>query len=96
MGISGGPVVEPIDGCQTAFLVFVGWESVKHHDEYHHTEEFARLRGVLIEPTQGKGYAYYGHVRFCNEETGAQKSRVQEAPREQMPLPSWSKPVSKI
>ncbi len=74
MGISGGPVVEEVDGHATSFLVFVGWESVEAHDAYHHTEEFRRLRGVLIGPT--KGYAYYGHVKFQNEETGDLRSEV--------------------
>lgn len=74
MGISGGPVVEDVDGCATSFLVFVGWESVESHNAYHHTEEFARLRHVLSDPV--KAYAYYGHVCFSNEETGNLKSEV--------------------
>ena len=53
MGISGGPVVEDVDGCATSFLVFVGWESVELHDAYHHTEEFARLKYLLEEPVRG-------------------------------------------
>lgn len=74
MGISGGPVVEEVDGHATSFLVFVGWESVELHDAYHHTEEFRNLKNVLLDPT--KGYAYYGHVAFRNEQTGNLKSAV--------------------
>lgn len=74
MGITGGPVVEEVDGHATSFLVFVGWETIEHHDAYHHTEEFKGLRNVLIDPT--KGYSYYGHVAFQNEETGDLKSLV--------------------
>lgn len=82
MGISGGPVVEDVDGCATSFLVFVGWETVELHDAYHHTEEFARLKYVLEEPV--RGYAYYGHVCFRNEETGETKSLAR--PKEEAKL----------
>jgi len=73
MGSSGGPMVEEVDGYVTRFLVLMGWETVELHDAYHRTEEFARLRDVLTEPT--KGYAYYEHVRFYSE-GGDEKSLV--------------------
>ncbi|KAL4886740.1 hypothetical protein BJY04DRAFT_213492 [Aspergillus karnatakaensis] len=44
------------------YVVFVGWESVKHHDDYHHTKDFARKRVILAQ--HNSGWRGYGHVGF--------------------------------
>ncbi|KAL4989568.1 hypothetical protein BDW68DRAFT_175892 [Aspergillus falconensis] len=67
-GDKGGKVRE--------YVVYVGWESVKDHDVYHHTKDFARKRVVLS--LHNSGWRGYGHVRFVgrrvkegsNENTG--------------------------
>lgn len=61
-GIAGGSIEEPVDGVEKCYLVYVAWESVKHHDDYHHTEHF-RKHFVILNIGH-KGYAEYGHVIF--------------------------------
>lgn len=76
--IAGGLVEEEIAGCEGAkgsgFVVYVGWESVKHHDAYHHTKHF-RDRYVILRLGHG-GYVEYGHVIF---EEAREKEKRQEA-----------------
>jgi hypothetical protein len=62
LGCTGGEVVEPVDGYDNCFLVYVGWETVEKHDAYHHTKHFAKNGIVLTKGNQG--YREYGHVRF--------------------------------
>jgi heme-degrading monooxygenase HmoA len=61
-GIVGGSVEEPVDGRRNSYLVYVGWDSVEEHEEYHHTEHFAKRRIVL--GLGNEGYREYGHVVF--------------------------------
>lgn len=61
-GIAGGRVVEPVGGLADGYLVYVAWETVKHHDDYHHTKHFEKHRIIL--QLGHKGYAEYGHVVF--------------------------------
>lgn len=62
MGIAGGEVVEPVEGHERSYLVFVGWETVKKHEDYHHTEHFRKH--FIILNIGHKGYTEYGHVVF--------------------------------
>ena len=43
-GIAGGRVEEPVEGDENvnSYLVYVGWETVKKHDDYHHTAHFRK------------------------------------------------------
>lgn len=61
-GIAGGRVDEPVEGLGDGYLVYVAWASVRHHDDYHHTEHFRRHFVILNIGHQG--YAEYGHVVF--------------------------------
>jgi hypothetical protein len=61
-GVAGGALVEPVEGHENSYLVYVAWESVKDHDDYHHTEHFAKHRIILGLGHQG--YREYGHVLF--------------------------------
>ncbi|KAI1340180.1 hypothetical protein F5Y15DRAFT_379881 [Xylariaceae sp. FL0016] len=61
-GVSGGTLVEHVQGHKKCYLVYVGWTSVKHHDDYHHTEHFAKRRIIL--GLGNKGWSEYGHVIF--------------------------------
>jgi hypothetical protein len=69
MGVTGGWMVEPVDG-YSPFVVYVGWESLKVHDAYHHTKHFRRRAVILGE--NNHGYREYGHVALGN-------SRAREA-----------------
>ncbi|KAL1852798.1 hypothetical protein Daus18300_012042 [Diaporthe australafricana] len=62
MGIAGGEVVESVEGHDRSYLVFVGWETVKKHEDYHHTEHFQKH--FIILNIGHKGYTEYGHVVF--------------------------------
>ena len=44
------------------YIVFVGWESVEKHEDYHHTEHFRKNRIVL--GYGNVGFAEYGHLVF--------------------------------
>jgi hypothetical protein len=61
-GIGGGKVVEPVGGLKNGYLVYVGWESVKKHDDYHHTQHFRKH--FIILNIGHKGYTEYGHIVF--------------------------------
>lgn len=61
-GIVGGSVLEPVEDTENGYLVYVAWESVKHHDDYHHTEHFARHFVILNIGLQG--WTEYGHIVF--------------------------------
>ncbi|KAJ9652690.1 hypothetical protein H2198_008057 [Neophaeococcomyces mojaviensis] len=44
------------------YLVYVGWDSIKAHDDYHHTKHFRDHRVVL--GIGNSGYREYGHQVF--------------------------------
>ncbi|KAI0014956.1 hypothetical protein F4780DRAFT_766107 [Xylariomycetidae sp. FL0641] len=52
----------PVRGHPWCYLVYVGWESVKHHDDYHHTQHFANRQIILR--LGNKGWTKYGHIDF--------------------------------
>jgi len=56
---SAGKAPEQIADC---FLVYVGWETIKAHNDYHHTKHF-RDHGVILT-VGNEGWKEYGHVRF--------------------------------
>ena len=62
MGVAGGWMVEPVDGHERCYIVWVGWESTQLHEAYHHTKDFKR-RGIILWQAN-KGYREYGHVVF--------------------------------
>lgn len=61
LGCTGGWIAEPVEGYE-AYVVYVGWESIQDHDDYHHTKDFARKRVILGQ--HNDGWRGYGHVRF--------------------------------
>ncbi|KAI8624981.1 hypothetical protein F5Y19DRAFT_480034 [Xylariaceae sp. FL1651] len=61
-GVSGGKLVEPVAEYERNYLVYVGWESVEKHDNYHHTKHFANRRIILA--LGNKGWREYGHIVF--------------------------------
>jgi hypothetical protein len=69
VGIAGGELLEEVDGHKRCYLVYVGWESIEKHEEYHHTEHFAKRRIVL--GLGNKGYREYAHMKFEGERIGA-------------------------
>ncbi|KAL4941501.1 hypothetical protein BDV06DRAFT_236023 [Aspergillus oleicola] len=64
LGCTGGFISESVDGhpAGSAYVVYVGWESIKAHEEYHTTKDFKR-RGVILG-LWNRGWRGYGHVRF--------------------------------
>lgn len=62
LGCAGGAVVEQVDGHANSFIVYVGWETIEKHEDYHHTNHFAKHKIILGKGN--KGYREYGHVRF--------------------------------
>lgn len=73
-GIAGGKVLEPVDGRENGYVVYVGWETVKHHNDYHHTEHFQQHRVVLQIGNQG--WVEYGHVVFVEVRDGEAGGRT--------------------
>lgn len=61
-GIAGGSIEEAVEGEEKSYLVYVAWASVKHHEDYHHTEHFRKH--FIILNIGHKGYTEYGHVIF--------------------------------
>ena len=51
--------LNPIGDC---YLVYVGWETIKAHNDYHHTKHF-RDHSVVLS-IGNEGWREYGHVRF--------------------------------
>lgn len=72
LGVTGGKVVESVDGHHNCYVVYVGWESIEKHDAYHHAKHFANRRVVLA--LGNKGWQEYGHVKF----DAAREAKVQE------------------
>lgn len=62
LGIAGGQVLKPVDGMGGSYCVYVGWQTVKHHDDYHHTDHFKRHSVILR--IGHEGWTEYGHVLF--------------------------------
>jgi hypothetical protein len=62
LGVTGGRVVESVDGHHNCYIVYVGWESIEKHDAYHHTKHFWDRRVVLALGIHG--WKEYGHVAF--------------------------------
>ena len=55
VGITGGPVLEAVNGHENCFIALVGWESVEVHEAYHATEHFKREgRAVLMSEARGR------------------------------------------
>lgn len=71
-GIAGGRVLEPVDGLENGYAVYVGWQTVKQHDDYHHTQHF-RDRWIVLQ-TGCQGYVEYGHVVFVETREGGGKT----------------------
>ncbi|PSR84439.1 hypothetical protein BD289DRAFT_434155 [Coniella lustricola] len=67
-GIAGGSVEEAVEGWSNSYVVYVAWKSVKHHDDYHHTEHFQRHRVIL--GIGNEGWTEYGHVVFADVRYG--------------------------
>ncbi|KAK7961622.1 uncharacterized protein PG986_002447 [Apiospora aurea] len=44
------------------YLIYVGWETLQHDDEYHGTPSFKEQ--VMVLSSGGKGFKEYGHVVF--------------------------------
>ncbi|KAL3496680.1 hypothetical protein BJX62DRAFT_232348 [Aspergillus germanicus] len=65
LGCTGGWVVEPVDGHDGCYVVYVGWASIEDHDAYHHTKDFGKKRVVLA--LHNVGWRGYGHVKFLGE-----------------------------
>ncbi|KAL2842759.1 hypothetical protein BJY01DRAFT_248913 [Aspergillus pseudoustus] len=74
LGCTGGWIVEPVDGHDGCYVVYVGWASIEDHDAYHHTRDFGRKRVVLA--LHNVGWRGYGHVRFLGEREKAQGKGV--------------------
>ncbi|KAK2805091.1 hypothetical protein FQN50_006336 [Emmonsiellopsis sp. PD_5] len=62
MGVTGGWMLEPVDGHPQCYIVYVGWETTELHDAYHHTKDFYRKSIVL--QLHNKGWREYRHVSF--------------------------------
>lgn len=60
-GISA-PKTDAEQAYQNCFIVYVGWDSIKHHNDYHHTKHF-RDHGVILGIGNEK-WREYGHIRF--------------------------------
>ncbi|KAK8029828.1 hypothetical protein PG993_011119 [Apiospora rasikravindrae] len=71
LGIAGGQVHEPVDGMVGSYCVYVGWQTVRHHDDYHHTDHFKKHSVILR--IGHEGWTEYGHVVFMGirESAGA-------------------------
>jgi hypothetical protein len=68
LGCTGGKLIESVDGFDNNYIVYVGWETIKKHDDYHHTKHFAQ-NGIVLRKGN-KGYREYGHVRFDGSREG--------------------------
>ena len=64
LGVTGGWMVEPVEGHEHCYIVWVGWQNVEVHDAYHHTRDFAKRRQILKE--HNRGWREYGHVAFLH------------------------------
>ncbi|KAK6860780.1 hypothetical protein PG995_004416 [Apiospora arundinis] len=49
-------------GSGGGYLIYVGWETLKHDDEYHGSPHFKEQ--VMVLSSGGKGFKEYGHVVF--------------------------------
>lgn len=72
MGVTGGWMVEPVEGYETCYTVWVGWESIEIHDSYHHNKDFWKKRVVL--QLHNEGWREYGHVAFTHSRTRPEAS----------------------
>ncbi|CAH0025713.1 unnamed protein product [Clonostachys rhizophaga] len=75
LGVTGGRVVESVDGHHNCYVVYVGWESIEKHDAYHHTRHFANRRVVLA--LGNKGWKEYGHVKLQGAREAKEKFEEQ-------------------
>lgn len=75
LGVTGGRLVESVDGKHNCYVVYVGWESIEKHDKYHHTKHFAN-RGIVLALGH-EGWKEYGHVQFHGAREA--KSRAERA-----------------
>ncbi|KAJ5620888.1 hypothetical protein N7510_004872 [Penicillium lagena] len=64
IGVTGGWMVEPVEGTSPCYVVYVGWESIEIHDAYHETKDFRRRVNILRE--HNKGFREYGHIAFAH------------------------------
>lgn len=49
-------------GVDNGYVVYVGWQSVRHHEDYHRSDHFRAHRIVLRLGC--RGWVEYGHVVF--------------------------------
>lgn len=47
---------------ENCYLVYVGWDSIKDHNDYHHTQHF-KDHGVVLR-IGNSGWREYGHIKF--------------------------------
>lgn len=47
---------------ENCYLVYVGWDSIKDHSNYHHTKHF-RDHSVILQIGHS-GWREYGHIKF--------------------------------
>ena len=47
---------------ENVFIVYVGWESIKDHNNYHHTKHF-QDHGIVLR-IGNEGWREYGHIKF--------------------------------
>ncbi|RJE20683.1 hypothetical protein PHISCL_06982 [Aspergillus sclerotialis] len=64
LGCAGGWMVEPVEGREHCYIVWVGWQNIEMHDAYHHTKDFRRRGPILME--HNSGWREYGHVAFTH------------------------------
>ena len=62
LGCAGGKLVEPVDGFENSYIVYVGWETIEKHEHVHTLKWFENRKVILA--LGNKGYREYGHVKF--------------------------------
>jgi len=75
LGCAGGRVVEPVDGHENTYLVYVGWGSIEKHEAYHHTETLCKKTGRA-----GVGQSRVPRISAC-QVRGLQESSKRKAMR---------------
>lgn len=63
LGVTGGRVVESVEGHRNCYVAYVGWESIEKHDAYH-----------IVLSLGNQGWKEYGHVKF----QGAREAKLEE------------------
>ncbi|KAK8064396.1 hypothetical protein PG994_007034 [Apiospora phragmitis] len=60
--VAAAPLRKPDGSGGGGYLIYVGWETLRHDDEYHGTPHFKEQ--VMVLSAGGKGFKEYGHVVF--------------------------------